>query len=457
MSKNNLPGSFRDPNGFLFFKNHTLLRQVNLLYKENYNFLMNSGLYKTLTDKNLLIPHEETTIDTQENGDVFKIIKPEVITFISYPYEWCFGQLKQAALLTLEIQKEALNHGMSLKDASAYNVQYYKGNVVFIDTLSFEIYKEGSPWVAYKQFCQHFLAPLALIVYKDIQLNQLSKVYLDGIPLDLAVKLLPKKAWLSISLFTHIYMHSKSQKYYENKTPDKKSLHIGKTSLYALIDNLESFINKLSLKASATQWGDYYNNNNYTDSSIEQKKQIVAEYLDKINPKNLWDIGGNTGMFGRIASDRGIDTVSFDIDPAAIEKSYNECIQKKETNILPLIMDFTNPSSCIGWAGEERMSLFKRGPADTILALAIIHHLAISNNVPLNDIADLLSKNCNSLIIEFVPKSDSQVKKLLESREDIFPNYTKEGFEKAFSVYFNIETFCSIENSQRTLYLLRKK
>ena len=213
-----IAGSFRDPSGFLFYKNNILYRQVNTTYRENYNFFIESGLYQSLVDSKLLVPHIEEKTDVICGDGVYKILKPEVVPFVSYPYEWCFSQLKDAALTTLKIQKIALDFGMSLKDSSAYNIQFVRGKPVFIDTLSFEKYQEGSPWVAYKQFCQHFLAPLALMSFLDVRLNQLLKVFIDGVPIDMASTLLPVKTKLKFSLFSHIHLHAKTQKKHEGQT-----------------------------------------------------------------------------------------------------------------------------------------------------------------------------------------------------------------------------------------------
>lgn len=186
-----LPASFRDPSGFLFQQDGVIYRQVNLVYKDDYGHLMDSGLYQALVDDNLLIPHEEVGIEPPIPELAYKIIKPEQIPFISYPYEWCFSQLRDAALTTLKVQKKALDFSMSLRDSSAYNIQFKNGRPLFIDTLSFGKYREGQPWVAYRQFCQHFLAPLTLMSYKDIRLSQLLCTYIDGLPLDLTGCLLP--------------------------------------------------------------------------------------------------------------------------------------------------------------------------------------------------------------------------------------------------------------------------
>ena len=459
MCNKKLPSSFRDPSGFLFFQDGFVYRQVNSIYKENYNHLIDSGLYKALVDAELLIPHKEVDIEYAEPDKAYKIIKPELVPFISYPYEWCFSQLKDAALTTLEIQKKVLDFGMSLKDCSDYNIQFRRGKPVLIDTLSFEKYRDGQPWVAYRQLCQHFLAPLALMSYRDIRLNQLLRIYIDGVPLDLASSSLPFHTRFKFSLLSHIHLHARSQKWFADKTANTSNRKMSRLSFLGLIDSLESAIKKLKWQAQGTEWVDYYYKDiNYSSDALQHKKQIVAEFLDKIKPKVVWDLGANVGMFSRIASDKGIQTISFDIDPAAVERNYLECVRKGETNILPLVLDLTNPSPGIGWENQERMSWLERGPADTVLALALIHHLAISNNLPLDKIADFFNRICcGSLIVEFVPKSDSQVQRLLSTREDIFPDYTQRVFENEFKKYFTIQRSIKIRDTKRTLYLMQRR
>ena len=454
--KQNIAGSFRDPSGFLFKENGKIYRRINKVYADDYEQLMFSGLYNKLVENHLLIPHIETEFKSADNDLLYKIIQPELVQFISYPYEWSFSQLKDAALTTLNIQKIAMEHGMSLKDSTAYNIQFWNGKPVLIDTLSFEKYKEGEPWVAYKQFCQHFLLPLVLMSYTDIRLSQLFRIYIDGIPLDLGAKLLPRKTRFKFSIFAHIHLHAKSQKKYEDKAIEKKS-RISKFKLLALIDSLETTVKNLKWNPKGTEWADYYDITNYSSDAFKCKKNYIEEFLKSINPASVWDLGANTGIFSRIASEKNIPTISFDVDPAAVEKNYQICKEKNETNILPLVLDLTNPSGGIGWANQERMSFIERGPVDTVFALALIHHLAISNNLPLINIAEFFSSICKFLIIEFVPKNDSQVKKLLLTREDIFDKYDKENFEKDFDNYFNIRKYLKIEGSERYLYLMEKK
>lgn len=448
--------SFRDPSGSLFIKDGVLCRSIAQSYREHYDYAKESGLYESLMNDGLLVHHSEVDADFKPLHGTYKIIRPERIPFISYPYEWCFSELKDAALLSLEIQKRAIEADMILKDASAFNVQFRNAKPIFIDTLSFERYEEGSPWVGYRQFCQHFLAPLTLMRYKDLRLGQLSRIFIDGIPLDLASSLLPFRTMFRPLTVFHIHLHAKSQKKFSTRTK-APSLKMPRRNLIAFIDNLKSAVSNLRLKKQDTEWQNYYNNTNYSSGAFLKKKKVISEFLNITKPETVWDLGANTGVFGRIASDMGIQTMSFDIDPVAVENSYLESKKRNEKNILPLILDLANPSPGIGWGNEERMSLEERGPADTVLALALVHHLAISNNLPFKKIAEYFSRLCEDLIIEFVPKTDSQVQHLLVTRKDIFTEYCEKKFEEEFEKYFSIKLKENIIDSERKLYLMRKK
>ncbi len=456
--KNNdlVQSSFRDPSGFLFRQYGKIYRQINHDYKDNYDQLMDSGLYQDLIEEKLLIPHEEVSLDNAPKEGAYKVILPEQLSYISYPYEWCFSQLQDAALTTLKVQNKALQFDMSLKDASAYNIQFHKGKPIFIDTLSFEKAVLDKPWVAYRQFCQHFLAPQSLMSYTDVRLNQLLKIYIDGIPLDLASSLLPFKSFFKFSLLSHIHLHAKSQKKYSDKKVKRKNHKMSRLGFLGLMNSLEKAVKHLKWKPEETEWADYYEDTNYSSESFKNKEKAVIDFLKKIKPGTAWDLGANIGVFSRIASQQGFETISFDIDYSAVEKNYLESQKRNETKILPLLFDATNPSPGIGWQNMERESFAGRGPADVVLALALIHHLAISNNVPFSKIGSFFHGICQNLIIEFVPKKDSQVQRLLASREDIFPHYTQEDFEKEFKEYFEIEDKQEIQSSNRVLYLMQK-
>jgi hypothetical protein len=459
-----VPSSFRDPSGFVFTRDGVLYRQVNLVHREHYDVLMGSGLYDELVEAGLLVSHEEIDPSPAATGDVYRVLRPERIPFVSYPYEWCFGQLKDAALATLRIQRTALDYGMSLRDASAFNIQFRGGRPVLIDTLSFETLPEGRPWVAYRQFCQHFLAPLALAGYRDVRLTQLARVHIDGIPLDLASRLLPFRARLRLPLLIHVFLHGRSQLRHQADASDappeaaRRARPFTMQAFRGLIDSLEKAVARLSWRAGKSAWAGYYAEaESYTGEAMEHKQHLVSSFLDRVDARSAWDLGANTGLFSRFAAKRGIHTVSFDLDPAAVEANYAQVVREGEINVLPLVLDLANPSPGIGWENRERQALSERGPTDLILALALVHHLAIGNNVPLERLADFLGGLCTWLIVEFVPKSDPKVQGLLALREDVFPGYTQEAFERSFGERFDIQAGEQIKDSDRIMYLMRAR
>jgi hypothetical protein len=456
MKINEISASFKDPSGFVFSLNGEIYRQINKSYQKNYEQLITSGLYDKLTSLGYLIPYQEINF-TARPAQAYKTIQPTKIPFISYPYEWCFNMLKDAAQLTLNIQKIALEYGMSLKDASSFNVQFLYGKPVFIDTLSFEQYEEGKPWVAYKQFCEQFLAPLALIAYTDIRLGKLMQAYLKGIPLDLVCKLLPLSTKIRPALFFHIHLHSRSQKQFSNSSLKQTNKSFSKHALMGLIESLESTVRGLHWKPIKTVLTDYYEKDkciSYDDTALNEKKNLVSKYLDIVQPKTLWDIGSNTGVFSRIAAKKNIFVVSMDNDPSVVEQNYLWTKENREKNILPLIIDIVNPTPSVGWENLERNSIFLRPLPQTVLALALIHHLAIGENLPFLKLASFFAKICDSLIIEFIPKEDKHVYILLRNRKDIFDNYNQTKFESEFNKFFNIKKRSILPASGRSLYLM---
>lgn len=453
-----LGASFRDPSGFVYRKEGVLLRQVNAPYRESLSLLSDSGLYEDLMQGGLLIPHTQVSLNFAHSQGAIAVLKPDVVRTVSYPYEWCFGQLKDAALLTLQIQRRAIERGVTLKDASAYNIQFHNGRPVLIDSLSFEALDPGKPWKPYRQFCQHFVAPLVLMSKVDIRLSKLAASFIDGIPLDLASKLSRSKTRFSPGIVMHIHLHARMQASKGSQGPRSETKgSFSKNSLLGLIESLSSLVESLKWEPKGTEWGDYYSDTNYSADSMSVKHRLVSEYLSAIDPKpaTVWDLGANNGEFSALSTGLGNHTVAWDIDPAAVEKNYRS--RRDDRLMLPLIQDLTNPSPAIGWSLKERDSFVQRGPVDAVMALALIHHLAIGNNVPIPDIASFLSNLANWVIIEFVPKEDSQVKRLLSTREDVFPDYNQAAFEAALAQRFDLLRKETVTGSARTLYLLRSK
>ena len=448
--------SFRDPSGYVFIEDNKVKRVINPIYFEQYKSLTDSGFYKTLFDKKYLIPHQEVS-----KSDSKISIEASKIPFITYPYEWSFLQYKHAALLTLKIQKLCLENNFILKDASAFNITFHEGKPIFIDTLSFDFYKENNPWLAYKQFIMHFLGPLVLTKYfGQDHLKTLSQ-NLEGISLQKLSQLLPFKSYFSPTIFTNVHLLAKYDKKYES---DKKTVNnnLSKVSQVKLLDGLYDFIANLSVNEK-TEWDHYYNQINYNDVAYQFKKEVVKDWFLSIKGESLIDIGGNDGTFSRELKNVAKLIIVADVDPNAVEQNYKQVLKIKEKMILPIVANVLNPSANYGFNNEERFSFIDRVEdlhLDGCLALAVIHHITLSGNIPFSLSAQFFSKMAPNLLIEFPKRSDSWVQFLLDSKREFknhFDFYNEENFEKEYSVYFEILNKQKIASSERILYSLKRR
>jgi hypothetical protein len=446
--------SFRDPSGYVFIEDNKVKRVVNPIYFEQYKALTDSGFYKTLFDKKYLIPHHEVSKTDSEI-----IIEASKIPFISYPYEWSFLQYKHAALLTLKIQKLCLGHNFTLKDATAFNITFHEGKPIFIDSLSFDFYHENNPWLAYKQFIMHFLGPLVLTKYFGQDHLKTLSHNLEGISLQKLSKLLPFKSCFSPTILTNIHLLAKYDKKYES---DKKTVNnnLSKASQIKLLDGLYDYISNLSVNEK-TEWDHYYNQINYDEAAYQFKKEVVKDWFLSIKGKNLIDIGGNDGTFSRELKDGAALVIVADVDPNAVEQNYKQVLKNKEKMILPIVADVLNPSANYGFNNEERFSFIDRvkdSNLDGCLALAVIHHITLSGNIPFSLSAQFFSKMAPNLLIEFPTRADSWVQFLLDSKREFknhFDFYNEDNFEKAYAVYFEIVD--KQKNGERILYRLKRR
>jgi hypothetical protein len=430
------PASFRDPAGFVYRRDGTLLRQINRSFAGRWDRTVASGLLQRLQADGRLIPHEEAPLDAAADPvRAHAVIRPTEVAFVSYPPEWSFGMLRDAALLTLDVQAEATAAGFALRDASASNVLFSDGRPILVDTLSIAPAEPGAPWVAYRQFCEHFLAPLALMARRDIRLGGLLRAYLDGIPLDLAARLLPARTRLDLGLGSHIHVHAGAQRRHEGggdaAAAKARRARVGGTRAAALLDSLRRTVASLRWSPTGTEWADY-ERADPTDTANRDKDGIVRSMLAEAGGAVVWDLGANIGRHSAIAAGLGRRVVAWDADPAAVERHYSAIQATGETRILPLVADLANPSAAAGWALGERRSMIDRADADVLLALALVHHLAIGRNVPLPRIAAFFAELAPNAIVEWVGRDDPLVRRLLATREDVFDTYNPDGFEAAF-------------------------
>jgi ribosomal protein L11 methylase PrmA len=457
-----LPSSFRDPSGFVFEKDGSLYRQVNDVFKEDFDHFINSGCCDHLIKKGLLIPHQELNENLSGIAHCYKTLKPLRIPFISYPYEWGFDMLKDAALLTLQLVEECIPFGVMLKDATPYNIQWLDGRLVFIDSLSFEKYDASRPWIAYRQFCETFLSPLSLMRFSKQPLQSMMLAWPDGIPIATTKTLLPWRSRFFFYTFLHIHLHERfsaaSRPSYNPKT------QFTEKKLSNLISSLKSMIQSSEWKGKATTWENYYSEASQRSNYLEQKKNIISLWLDELpGIRSAIDLGANEGEFSLLLTKKnlpdgrqGIQTISCDFDHSAINNLYKKIKAEKIKNILPLVIDLSYPSPAIGLNNKERSSFIERVKVDLALALALVHHLAIGKNIPFDKIAELFASITNNLVIEFVPKEDEKVQFMLKQKKDIYSDYTEENFTNSFEKYFSVLKNQVIAGSGRTLYLMKK-
>lgn len=384
------------------------------------------------------------------------------LPFISYPYEWSFPALKAAALLHLDLHLEALSKGVSLSDASAYNIQFDGARPIFIDILSLRRYREGEFWIGHRQFCEQFLNPLLLRALFGIAHNSWYRGSLEGISIADMSRLLPLSRWLSWRALSNIVLPARLEARARAKPTDTlgrvAERKLPKAAYRYTLTQLRRWIEGLKpADTGPSVWGDYATANTYCDKDQDAKRRFVAEFVEKTRPKIVWDVGCNSGDYSLTALDAGAEIViGFDLDQLAIEKAFFRA-EGARRRFLPLIMDAANPSPDQGWRQSERSGLNSRSKPDAVLCLAFEHHLALGRNVPLLQVADWITGLGRSGVIEFVQKSDPTVQRMLMLREDIFTDYSEEAFASALRQFARIVRTETVSEHNRRLYWFERE
>lgn len=425
-------GSFRDPAGHVYSSNEQVFRTVMPAAAASYERFRNGGLMDALIGKGLLVGARETRshdLGALAEGSSYVLEHPR-IPFISYPYEWSFSLHKRAALHHLHVHLAALEAGFTLIDASAYNIQFDGTRPVFIDHLSFRDYRDGAIWRGHRQFCMQFLNPLLLTARLGIPANAWFRGSIEGIaPEDLA-PLLPWRQNLSWTVLTHVTAQAALQRRsLRSAAPATTREHkLPLAALRGMLEGLRRFIAKLEPKTAKTVWGNYDSDNSYGDAEANAKRAFVGAMVAAVKPDMLFDIGCNSGDYSQTALDAGAGrVVGFDFDHGALERAFQR-FDRARAPFLPLWLDAANPSPAQGWAQSERKGLAERAKADALVALAFVHHIAIARNVPMAMVLDWLIAMAPVGVIEFPPKHDPMVQRLLSQRDDIFPDYNEETF-----------------------------
>lgn len=458
------PGSFRDPLSKVFLSNGSVVRAFTEAGAKDIDAIWDKPfIQKALSSGDLI---ESNIVDPASVGlgaPWSKAMTHPLVPFISYPYEWTFSMLKDAALLQLNMTRGALADGIGVKDATPYNVQFIGSRAQFIDAGSFERRRKGDPWYGYRQFCEMFLYPLMLQGYLGVGYQSFLRGSVNGISPDVMRKLLPasirrpRKGRL-----THVVLHAAAQNRFADSDVNMKSgaakAGMNASVLDATLKKLTGIVQKLSLGDKKSTWSEYSERGHYIESSLDEKQRFVRDAVASAPRKQVWDIGCNDGVFSRIAAQHADYVVAMDADPLVIDRLYNTLKSEKNSQILPLYVDMSDSGGGIGWRGKERPGIFDRGNPDIVLVLAVIHHLAITFNVPLAAQLDLFRDLTPEMVIEMPHADDPMVKKLLvNKRAGIHDDFNLEVFEQLLNERFTVKSKMLLSSGTRTIFHVVRK
>lgn len=461
------PASFKDPAGRVFHYDGHVYRTMAPEAASFFKHLLTSGSLQDLFDDGLMVECRlvnvaEIGLDPATYGET--VLDQQRVDLITYPYEWSFSMLQDAALVTLDMMERCLAKGLILKDATAYNVTFHEGRMVFIDTLSIAKYEEGRPWVGLYQFTREFLLPLMMTAYKGMETHDWQRGALSGLDLASCSDLFGLRDIVRPGVFKHIKLQNWLNKAFSNSkaaegsSGAKNSPKVPKEALVSLVRNLRKTIRKMNYRPAHSVWVDYDSNLPYLETDTRTKADIVQAYLsDMPGGSLLVDLGCNVGRFSKLAGDGCTHVVGLDIDPACIDRFYRDIRSSDRSRYIPMVGNLLNPSPAIGWNLEERRSLFDRVRGDRFCALALIHHLCISGNIPIENFVTVLRRIADKGIVEWVDKSDPMVQKLLSKREDVFDDYTWDTFERAIGTHFEITNVTARPDGKRRLVELAAK
>ncbi|MHA8078895.1 hypothetical protein [Aquirufa antheringensis] len=443
--------SFKDQAARVVKKDGHYTRYIFPVYKPEYDHLMASGLYLKLVGQQLLIPHQE--IENQDKN-IYKIISPEQINFISLPFEWCYAQWRKVILSYLEINLLAIENGLILKDATPYNFYFKGGKAILFDTTSFSFFNEPNYWNSYRQFCEEMLGPFSLMHYKGQQWGTLTLASQRGLPLDFISQNLPNKSWLNLTCLLHLHLHAKA--YHKPSKGKNASEGFTKEKLTEAI---------LMIKTTIESWNDYYRYptywENYYEKDIEtpeylaDKELTIKHILDDLKPARILDLGANTGKFSEIACEKAKNVIALEFDTNCVDTIEQLITETKNEKLQTLVGDLSQTSPDFGLLGKEHPSIFTRAKSDLVMALALVHHLALTKMIPFELITDLLYEfSSKYVLVEFIEKTDRKVIHLLKNNPRYYPN--KEEFEQIIQQKYKLLQKKTLDKSVRTLYLLEK-
>jgi precorrin-6B methylase 2 len=448
------PGSFRDWDSRVFYDDGRVLRALSDDGLADWQALAGSRLFREAVAEGKLV---ETSVAERPIDGAAGVLEHARIPFVSYPYEWTFAMLREAALLQLELLRRALDENLILKDASSYNVQWRGTKPVFIDVGSFERLREGEPWAAYRQFCMLYLNPLLLQAYKGVDFRPWLRGSLGGITPVEARNVLGGRDVFRRGVLTNVALHARLERKHHESSKDVKTelkrAGFKKELIVANVRRLEKLVRGLEWKPGASEWSGYEATTSYDEADAQRKEEFVREVVQTRRWSLVWDIGCNEGRHSRIAAENADHVVALDGDAAVVDRLYRALAAEGSERILPLAVDVTDPSPALGWQGLERRTLDDRGRPELTLCLAVLHHVVISGNVPVPEFLSWLAELGTALVIEFPTRDDPRVAALLQrKKQGAHPDYDREPFERALAERFEILRTEQLSSGTRILY-----
>ena len=403
------------------------------------------------------VPHRDDLPDLDPRWAA--VLEHSRLPVVSYPYEWSFGMLRDAALLQLDLTLAALDEDMTLKDATPFNIQWIGTRPTFIDVGSFTGYEPGAPWAGYRQFCETFLYPLFLQAYRNLPFQPWLRGRLDGMRAEECRSFLSARDYLRPGVLTHVHLQARAQARYEDSNVDvAEQLHaagFGAALIKNNVARLRRTVEGLRWTPAQSTWSDYQRTHTYGEADLERKADFAKRILQTRRWSLVWDIGCNTGIYSRLAAEHADYVLALDADEVVIESLYQALRQEERTNILSLVADVADPSPGLGWRGRERQPLADRGAPDLLLCLALVHHVVIGRNVPLTDFIAWLAEFDADVVLEFVDRGDPMVERLLRNRRGQALDYSREAVEAALRSRFHVAAREALASGTRTIYHCR--
>jgi hypothetical protein len=460
------PGSYRDWDGRVYVDSDRVLRALTPGGVANWNALAASELFARRTAEGALVATRAATADElqelRESAGApawAAALVHERIPFVSYPYEWTFSMLQDAALVQLALVADALDEALTMKDASPYNIQWRGSRPVFIDVGSFEPLRPGEAWAGYRQFCSLYLYPLLMEAYLGVPFQPWLRGAIDGISPRDAAAMLGARHFLRRGVLRHVFLHARLERGYASSgaglQQELADAGLDARVIARTIAGLTKLVGRLNSARAHGAWSDYHSSCSYDDADREAKTALVSRTLARTSRSLVWDLGCNDGRHAELAAQRGAFVLALDNDTAVVDSLYRRLRAESPQSILPLVVDLADPSPSLGWRNLERRSLGERGRPDLVLCLALVHHLAIGRNLPMSEIVDWLCGLEAEVVIEFPHRNDPMVRKLLDrKRDDAHPDYDRASFEGALQGRFEVQDSLDLPSGVRTLYVL---